>query len=290
MNKTIACNILDLDEDNFTEEMIKKQYRLKALKYHPDKNKDHDAIQRFQEINEAYEYLCNNNNSKIYIDNDYNTLFTDFFINLNESSFIINIVHKILQLCNTDINIYLSSISIFDIIKIKTLLIRYKDILFVNDEIIDIINQFINQKKTNLISYSLNPSVDDLLNANIYNLKIDEDTHFLVPLWHSYLEYDDNTIILCNIKNDDNTIYIDEYRNIHVYRNYNINDIFTKKTIEVQITDKKTLKINVNNLYLKNKQNIIFHNQGIPKIHDKDIFSFKDKNDIIIHITLHVSQ
>ena len=290
MNKTIACNILDLDEDNFTEEMIKKQYRLKALKYHPDKNKDHDAIQRFQEINEAYEYLCNNNNSKIYINNDYNTLFTDFFINLNESSFIINIVHKILQLCNTDINIYLSSISIFDIIKIKTLLIRYKDILFVNDEIIDIINQFINQKKTNLISYSLNPSVDDLLNANIYNLKIDENTNFLVPLWHSYLEYDDNIIILCNIKNDDNTIYIDEYRNLHVYRDYNINDIFTKGTIEVKITDKKTLKINVNNLYLKNKQNIIFHNQGIPKIHDKDIFSFKDKNDIIIHITLHISQ
>lgn len=290
MNKTIACNILDLDEDNFTQEMVKKQYRLKALKYHPDKNKGDDAIQRFQEINEAYEYLYNNNNSKIHINNDYNTLFTDFFINLNESSFIINIVHKILQLCNTDINIYLSSISIFDIIKIKTLLIRYKDILFVNDEIIDIINTFITQKKTNIISYSLNPSIDDLLSANIYNLKIDDDTNFLVPLWHSYLEYDDNTIILCNIKNDDNTIYIDEYRNLHVYRDYNINDIFAKGTIEVKITDKKTLKINVNNLYLKHKQNIIFHNQGIPKIHDKDIFSFKDKNDIIIHITLHITQ
>ncbi|UCG28754.1 MAG: DnaJ domain-containing protein [Bacteroidales bacterium] len=38
---------------------IKKAYRLKAKKYHPDINKAPDAHEKFIEINEAYEFLIN---------------------------------------------------------------------------------------------------------------------------------------------------------------------------------------------------------------------------------------
>jgi len=40
-----------------TEEEIRKAFRKKALEYHPDRNKDPGASERFQEVNEAYQVL-----------------------------------------------------------------------------------------------------------------------------------------------------------------------------------------------------------------------------------------
>lgn len=48
--------VLGLDS-GATERQIKSAYRRLALKYHPDRNPDPKARQKFQEINEAYEYL-----------------------------------------------------------------------------------------------------------------------------------------------------------------------------------------------------------------------------------------
>jgi DnaJ-class molecular chaperone len=46
---------------------IKKAYRTKAKEFHPDINKSSDAKERFIEINEAYEFLINNQFRKSYI-------------------------------------------------------------------------------------------------------------------------------------------------------------------------------------------------------------------------------
>jgi molecular chaperone DnaJ len=52
---------------NATAEEIKKAYRQKAIKYHPDKNPGNaEAEQRFKEISEAYEVLSDEKKKQIY--------------------------------------------------------------------------------------------------------------------------------------------------------------------------------------------------------------------------------
>jgi uncharacterized protein YpiB (UPF0302 family) len=51
MNDQGACNILEIEKDqDITIEIIKRQYRKKALQFHPDKNKAPDASRKFHEI------------------------------------------------------------------------------------------------------------------------------------------------------------------------------------------------------------------------------------------------
>ena len=48
--------ILGVSRD-VSEEELKKAYRRLAFKYHPDRNKDPEAEEKFKEINEAYGFL-----------------------------------------------------------------------------------------------------------------------------------------------------------------------------------------------------------------------------------------
>ena len=62
MNNETARLTLDIDKHTvITTELLKKQYRTKALIYHPDKNKSHDANDQFRRIHEAYKLLSENN-------------------------------------------------------------------------------------------------------------------------------------------------------------------------------------------------------------------------------------
>ncbi|KAL6948693.1 Type I HSP40 co-chaperone [Hanseniaspora vineae] len=49
-----------------TEVQIKKAYRVGALKYHPDKNKSEEAVEKFKEMTHAYEILMDAEKREIY--------------------------------------------------------------------------------------------------------------------------------------------------------------------------------------------------------------------------------
>ncbi len=51
---------------NASSEEIRKAFRRLAFQYHPDRNHDADAEERFKEINEAYQCLCDPDNRRTY--------------------------------------------------------------------------------------------------------------------------------------------------------------------------------------------------------------------------------
>ena len=57
-NKRDYYEVLGVSK-NATDDELKKAYRKLAVKYHPDRCKDADAKDKFQEISEAYEVLSN---------------------------------------------------------------------------------------------------------------------------------------------------------------------------------------------------------------------------------------
>ena len=58
-----ACSVLGVDYQTDIYE-VKLNYRKLAKKYHPDVNKDPGATEKFQEVNDAYEFLTEENINK----------------------------------------------------------------------------------------------------------------------------------------------------------------------------------------------------------------------------------
>ena len=108
MNKEKAIKILKL-EKKYTKEQLKKQYRLLALKIHPDKNTMQDANEKFQELNEAYSYLSN---EKIEDNETYNSVIKNFILLLIDSPFSLKMLSdldlEILELINKCLKVYYS--------------------------------------------------------------------------------------------------------------------------------------------------------------------------------------
>jgi len=70
-------DVLNINK-NASQDEIKKAYYKLALQYHPDKNKDKNAENKFKEIGEAYEVLSDENKRRNY---DNNNLNINTFIN-----------------------------------------------------------------------------------------------------------------------------------------------------------------------------------------------------------------
>lgn len=140
MNYTIACEILGVSENDTLKDITKK-YRKLARKYHPDINKDKDATKKTQQINDAYDYIKKNFNTK---DNSIELSYEEFiskckkdtkiilYINNIEMSLIelYNHYKKYIEICNKS---NIKPIELLDWIKDFECANRYMNIVVIDN-------------------------------------------------------------------------------------------------------------------------------------------------------------
>lgn len=295
MNKEKAykCLELDINDKNITLAIVKRQYHIKALRYHPDKNKSDDATNKFQEISSAYEYIVKNNG---YVDNENNSedsyksilvLFLNKILESETSNTIFyNIINRITILCEDKAVDLLEKLDKSTLIKTYKIIEKYKNEFHISENLINKINKIIKLKNENDECIILNPNINDLYENNLYKLKY-EGKEFIIPLWHHELVYEVNNkdlYVNCNPILPEN-VELDELNNIHINVSYNINDIWNEKIIYADCTY-LIFPIEVSSLKLVKEQIVLFIRKGITVINTKDIYDISKKSDVFIHITL----
>ena len=183
MNYEKACNILNICEKHPNEEAKKAYFKL-ALKYHPDKYKD-DNGEKFQEIKQAYDFLCNHKEPEItYI--SYVDLFKNFMNNFSPESdwdnlFMNTTMEGILK------NYEDISLQVFDRLskdkanEVYNIIHRFQHMLSIDDDLLMKYRNILQKKMKDDNIVLLNPTLQDLIEDNIYKLEI-EEKEIYIPL------------------------------------------------------------------------------------------------------------
>ena len=309
-----AFEILEIDftstkYEDLSLEYLKKQYRKLALKNHPDKNGNtHESNEKFQKINEAYHYLKREikhlnyddieNDIKGEDDNSVNSsLYSDILKGFMKTVFEGKYNELLTKIVNDIITAgKRTSVKLFDDLdkdtafNIYTFLSNNRSVLHLSQEILEVIREIVVKKYDNVEVYKLNPSINDLLNNNLYKLYVHDDL-YLVPLWHNESYFDGSgceIIVICEPElpegiqiDDDNNIFIT--KEIYGYSDL-LNMILLNKSIQITIGEKE-YDIPVSNLYMKREQYYRIKNEGLSKV-KRDIYDVSEKSDIIVKVII----
>lgn len=308
MNKKTAFEILNIPEQlEINDEIIKKHYRMMALKYHPDKNRDVSAIEMFHKVQEAFDYLNENKIEKYYEkghSNDYESVLNTFLEQVFKDDFhkkvIYMLISKILKKTSNkmaDFSLeFLKHIDknilkrIYDFLKYYSDIFDYSlDFLEKFREIIQEESREVNNSEddsTEPVRVILHPLLEDLFENNLY--KLTNKHHIvLVPLWHHELVYDlsgREFYVECVPVLEEN-ISIDEINDIHIELEYNLLEIWENNGIEFKL-GKTIFWIPRENIKMKDFQKIELKEKGISRINSDEIYNILEKGDIYVYLKI----
>lgn len=306
MNYERACSELEIDNSNdITIELLKKHYKLQALKHHPDKNKSTDASAKFQQINAAYNYLLKHLEFVESDEDDEDDGFDDeeegpktgyrwvlykFLKNIlttpSDNRLFYRILEKISTTCENKSLETLEKIDKQTLIKIYEILNKYSDAFHFSSDFFKKVDNIIKRKIEGDECIIVNPTIDDLFENNLYRLKVDDIT-YIIPLWHHELLYDhsgNDLYVKCNPILDSH-LKIDDKNNIHIKLTYNLKDVWENNTIEFNIS-KRHFSFHVNELKIAKEQRVILQEMGISRINTNEIYNIDKKSDIIVNLQL----
>ena len=315
-----AFEILEIDLNNIelanlTPEYIKKKYHRLALINHPDKNGN---TNKFQQINEAYEYLLkelgenDNNLTDPFVSSSTNksvkcmyiyllSLFIESIIEGSYKELIRNVIKEIV-IINKDISLenIFEELDKDSALEIYRFICKYKHILYISNDTLDFVSLLIKKRYKNDRVFILNPSITDLLENNIFKLYVDNQL-YLVPLWHNELYFEtkkpdelinsnsnSEIIVICNPELPEELV-IDEDNNIHVTKaieGTKLLDIIKNSGSYDFVIGSKLFSIPINHLYMKKEQIYRLFNQGISHVLEEDMYNINCKADIIVKILI----
>lgn len=296
-----------LIKDKITKEdkinLIKKSYYKLALKHHPDKGGD---PQRFNEIKEAYDFIIHVEKTgtngisssafnSSFMSSDHDT-FENMFVSFVETMiknrtgyehfdnlFIKTTLQTILKKCDAYSLKVFAQLNIEKCRLIYSFLSQHKDSFCLSDEQLVKYKEVIQNKIKNNNIILLNPSMNDILNDNIYKLDIGEDTHY-IPLWHDEILVDN--MIIKNIPDISDNIVISANHDITIKFSASIIELYKKGNITVPLTD-KTLDIQADQVTLtKDPQFIVFKDEGKLIPNKQNLYDNNKRSNIIVEFTL----
>uniref|UniRef100_A0A6C0I392 J domain-containing protein n=1 Tax=viral metagenome TaxID=1070528 RepID=A0A6C0I392_9ZZZZ len=274
-----------------SEEFIKRQYRVKALQYHPDKNKSPNAAGEFQEIHAAYEFLMKEEEHILDEDDlNYTTVLSSFLNNIfgkeGNNELLTTILQRLSSKCEQTLITTLEHLDKSTLLKIYDLIKRFCHVLHLPESVLKHVEIILHDKHREDECILLNPTLSDLFENNLYRLTVNNFV-YVIPLWHHELVYDNSgndVIVKCFPMLDEN-IYIDDHNHIHVELQYDIRDLLMKDVVVIDVGP-KPVSFLVNQLRLVHLQTITLSRCGISMIDLKNVFDISRKSDIILHIEL----
>jgi len=311
MNYNEAFELLDIDLNivNYNDislEYLKKKFHKMALKNHPDKNGNTtESTDKFQKINEAFCFLKReikhfkpedfdtdtehniDHNSSLYLD-----ILKGFMKTFFEGKYNEILIKFISDILNAGRKISIKLFDDFDkdtTLSIYTFLSNNRSTLHLSEDMLDNIRDIVIKKYNNVEIYKLNPSINDLLNNNLYKLNKNNQV-FLVPLWYSESYFESSgceIIVICEPELPDN-ITLDEDNNIYIDICIEQHELLEKILLDGSIKfniGEKIFDIVLSKLYMKKEQIYKIKNMGISKI-TNNIYDISEKNDIIVKVII----
>jgi len=308
MDYKMALETLDIDltkaewrGSHLNLEYVKRRYHKMALKNHPDKNSNSaDATEKFQKINDAYEFLKREisissveteqeKTQDEMAEDTYEGILKNFVLGIIKGGYneiISSIINDVASGCKKISLKLFEDLSKERSMEVYQFLSKYKNLLHISQDTLCQVREIVLEKCKEDCVYILNPSMDDLLENNIYKLSLNGSLYF-VPLWHDELYFDGSgcdIIVKCVPDLPDNVCF-DENNNLLVDIEIPLQaSLFDSGSYTFQI-GKKICAIKIEDLKLQKSQSVVLKNEGISIIDEKDMYNVKNKSDIIVKVT-----